>query len=167
MTKKKFDERSFYEPIKVWLESKEYKVVITGGKKQIVLPTGALLGVAFLEPDVIGYRRGNYGDCLTIVEAKTDPMFFFDGLGRCFVYKTVANYVYLAIPREVAEKIGTDSLFEERSGVGLGVGVLAVDPEAKKVEERVEAKEVSSYSWHNDLRKTLIGMVKSTLGIRE
>jgi hypothetical protein len=35
------------------------------------------------------------------------------------------------------------------------------------VEERVEAKEVNSYSWHNDLRKTLIGMVKSTLGIRE
>jgi len=58
---------------------------------------------------------------LVIVEVKTDPIFFFDGLGRCFVYKTVANYVYLAVPKDIAEKIGTGSLFEERAGAGLGV----------------------------------------------
>jgi hypothetical protein len=165
MAKKKIDEKSFYEPIKIWLESKGYKAVISGGKRQILLPTGALLGVAFLEPDVIGYKKEDRKDLLAIVEAKTDPMFFFDGLGRCFVYKTVANYVYLATPKEVAEKIGTGSLFEEKSGVGLGVGVLAVDPESKKVEVRVEAKEI--YVWHDDLRDILVRMVKSMLGVRE
>jgi len=29
------DERSFYKPIKVWLGSKGYKVVISGGRKRI------------------------------------------------------------------------------------------------------------------------------------
>jgi len=93
-----------------------------------------------------------------IVETKADPMFLFDGLGRCFVYRTVADYVYLAVPRKIADRIGVGSLFEERFGVGLGVGVLAVDPETGEVDPR---------SWHGDLCKTLIGMVKSTLGIRE
>jgi hypothetical protein len=166
MTRVKLNERGFYEPVKAWLESRGYRTVITEGRKQIVLPTGTLLGVAFLEPDVIGYKREN-GDHLVIVETKADPMFLFDGLGRCFVYRTVADYVYLAIPRKIADRIGAGSLFEERSGVGLGVGILAVDPETGEVEERVEAGEVDPRSWHGDLRKTLIGMVKSTLGIRE
>jgi hypothetical protein len=165
MTKKKVDERSFYEPIRKWLESKGYNAVIEDRKRKILLSTGALLGIGTIEPDVVGYKKENYTEYLVIVEAKTDPMFLFDGLGRCFVYKTVANYVYLALPKEVAEKIGTGSLFEERYGVGLGVGVIGVDPETKEVEERVEAKEITS--WRNDLREALVGMVKSALGIKE
>jgi hypothetical protein len=86
MTKKKINEESLYEPIKVWLESKGYKAIISGKKRQILFSTGPLLGVSFLEPDVIGYKKENYKDRLVIVEVKTDPIFFFDGLGRCFVY---------------------------------------------------------------------------------
>lgn len=160
MTKKKNNERSFYEPIKEWLESKEYRAVISGGKRRIYLPTGALLGVSFLEPDVIAYKEETRVDRLAIVEAKTDPMYLFDGLGRCFVYETVADYVYLAVPKDVAEEIGAGSLFED-----LKVGILSVDPETRKVEEKVKAKEL--YPGRNDLRGILLKMVKSTLGIRE
>jgi hypothetical protein len=158
--KEKPNERSFYEPIKEWLESKGYKAVISAGKRQIYLPTGALLGVSFLEPDVIGYKEEDNLNRLTIVEAKTDPMFLFDGLGRCFVYETVANHVYLAVPKDVAEKIGTRSLYED-----LKVGVLAVDPETKEIEEKVKAKEI--YPARHDLREILLKMLKSTLKIRE
>ncbi|MDT7886091.1 MAG: hypothetical protein RQ968_01805 [Thermoproteota archaeon] len=165
MAKKKINEESLYEPIKVWLESKGYKAIISGKKGHILLPTGSLLGVKYLEPDVIGYKKEGYKDCLAIVEAKTDPALFFDGLGRCFVYKMVANYVYLALPKEIAEKIGTDSLFEEKQGAGLGVGILAVDLEGNKVEVRVEAKE--TFGLRIDLRDILVKMVKSKLGIKE
>jgi hypothetical protein len=165
MAKKKINEESLYEPIKVWLESKGYKAIISGKKRQILLSTGPLLGVSFLEPDVIGYKKEDDKDRLVIVEVKTDPMFFFDGLGRCFVYKTVANHVYLAVPKDIAEKIGTDSLFEEKEGAGLGVGILAIDLGGNKVEVRVEAKETSGL--RSDLRDILVKMVKSKLGIKE
>jgi sRNA-binding carbon storage regulator CsrA len=86
-------------------------------------------------------------------------------LGDASCIKTVANYVYLAVPKDIAEKIGTGSLFEERAGAGLGVGILAVNLENKQVEVRVEAKEI--YIWRSELRDALVRMVKSQLGIKE
>ena len=113
--------------------------------------------MSFLEPDVIGYRKEKYGEKLVIVEVKADPMYLFDGIGRCRIFQLTSNYVYLALPSHLADKIGTKSLYED-----LGIGVLSVDKYGV-VEVKVEAKESHPYS--TPIRDLFLAMVRSALGI--
>jgi hypothetical protein len=147
-------EEPLYEPVRRWLELKGFRALIPGKEKQIILPVGALLGVRSLEPDLVGYKRENY-DLLTVVEAKGDKAGLFDGLGRCLVYQKVADFVYLALPRRIAEGIGESSLYKD-----FGIGILLVDGD--RVEERVKAEQ--QHSHRSELREILLSMVKAALG---
>ncbi|RSN78687.1 MAG: hypothetical protein DSO07_00805 [Thermoproteota archaeon] len=150
-------EEQLYEPIRRWLELKEFRALIPGKEKQIVLPVGALFGVRSLEPDVVGYKKSNHRDLLTVVEAKADRVGLFDGLGRCLIYQKVADFVYLALPRRIAEGIGENSLYKD-----FGIGILSVDGD--RVEERVKAEQ--QYSHRSELREILLSMVKAVLGVK-
>jgi hypothetical protein len=149
-------EEPLYEPVRRWLELKGFRALIPGKEKQIILPVGALLGVRSLEPDLVGYKKENY-DLLTVVEAKADKAGLFDGLGRCLVYQKVADFVYLALPRRIAEGIGENSLYKD-----FGIGILSVDGD--RVEERVKAEQ--QYSHRSELREILLSMVKAALGVK-
>jgi hypothetical protein len=151
------NEEQLYGPVKKWLELKEFRTLVPGKEKQIILPVGALLGVRSLEPDVVGYRKSDNWDLLVIVEAKADRVGLFDGLGRCLVYQKVADFVYLALPKRVAEGIGESSLYKD-----FGIGVLSVDGD--RVEEKVKAGQ--QYSYRSELREILLSMVKAALGVK-
>jgi hypothetical protein len=148
-------EEPLYEPVRRWLELKGFRALIPGKEKQVVLPVGALLGVRSLEPDVVGYEKEQ--NFLAVVEAKADRIGLFDGLGRCLVYQKVADFVYLALPRRIAEGVGENSLYKD-----FGIGVLSVDGD--RVEERVEAGR--QYSHRYELREVLLSMVKAALGVK-
>jgi hypothetical protein len=124
--------------------------------------TGPLLGVGYLEPDVIGYKKEGYEEYLTIIEAKADPMYIFDGLGRCYVYQTVADYVYLALPKKLAEKIGPGSFFERE----LRIGILSVNKVNDKIDVEVKIRAQKIYLHRHEMRMVLMDMVKAALNIR-
>ena len=151
-------ESELYEPVKRWLELQGYKTLITAGKRQIFVTTGSFLGVGLLEPDVVGYKKEDYSECLAVVEVKADPMYLFDGIGRCRVFQTVADYVYLALPQQFVDKIGSSSLYEKE----LKIGILSVGKD--EIKEHSKADKV--YSHRHELRTVLMSMVKAALNIR-
>ena len=147
----------FYEPVKVWLEQEGYQARVVGGTRSISLPTGPRLGVSSIEPDVIGYKKEDYSELLALVEVKIDPMGLLDGIGRCEVFKVVADFVYLALHEDnIANKIGANSLYER-----MEVGVLSVSLGDVKV--KTPAKRL--YNQDHYLREVMLAMVKSALGI--
>lgn len=151
----KIKESLLYEPVRSWLEEQGYKAKVVGGTKSIVLATGPRLGVSSVEPDVIGYKKEDYSEVLTVVEVKADPMYLFDGIGRCEVFKSIANFVYLGLPEKIASKIGSNSLFEF-----MQIGVLSISSE-HSVKIKVEARK--NYNQDHFLRPVMIAMVKSAL----
>lgn len=148
-------EALLYEPTRNWLEEQGYKAKVVGGTRSIILATGPRLGVSSVEPDVIGYKKEEYSEVLTVVEVKADPMYLFDGIGRCEVFKAIADFVYLALPERIASKIGINSLFEP-----MQIGVLSISSE-HSVKIKVEAKK--NYNQDYLLRPVMIAMVKSAL----
>lgn len=148
-------EALLYEPIRNYLEEQGYKARIVGGTRSIVLATGPRLGVSSVEPDIVGYRKEQYSEVLTVVEVKTDPMYLFDGIGRCEVFKAIADFVYLALPDRIASQIGSNSLFEP-----MQVGVLSISPE-HEVRVKVQPRQNLSHDYH--LRQVMIAIVKSAL----
>jgi hypothetical protein len=79
------------------------------------------LGVRFPEPGVVGHRRENYQDLLTIVKIKAKR----------------ADLVYLTFPKEITEEVGEHSLYKD-----FGIGMLSVDGD--KVEERARLGSILS-----------------------
>ncbi len=149
-------EELMYEPIAEWLGSAGFTPVITGGTGQVYLPTGSLLGVRFVEPDVVGYRGSGPGAEIAIVEAKGDPMYLFDGIGRCSIFRLIADLVYLAMPQDFASKVRPDTPILKE----LGIGLLSVSE--KKAELLIESRK--DERWYgdpslNNLRELLMRMV--------
>ncbi len=107
------DQTPLYAPIKVWLESKGFKALITGGKQtQLVVSIKDLLPTqTFVIPDVVGVKDSN----VVVVEAETDADKFLEVLGKAALWKTMATFVYVAYPREACQEFR----ILEKFGIGL------------------------------------------------
>ncbi len=107
------DQTALYAPIKVWLESKGFKALITGGKQtQLVVPIKDLLPTqTFVIPDVVGVKDSD----VVVVEAETDADKFLEVLGKAALWKTMATFVYVAYPHEVCQEFR----ILEKFGIGL------------------------------------------------
>lgn len=127
-----------YEPVRKWLASKGFRALVTHGRGELVLMLGPLLGGEVLEPDVAGLRRIEYLEESVVVEAEDDPKGIMEALGRCAIFKTYSNFVYLVLPDELAEGIRDPSLLQQ-----LKVGLLVVSGLRKKVNEVVKAKKTT------------------------
>ena len=116
----------------------------------------------FVEPDVVGYRGSGPGAKIAIVEAKSDPMYLFDGIGRCAIFRLIADLVYLAMPRDFASKVRPDTPILKE----LGIGLLSVSE--RKAEFLIESREEEI--WYrdpslNNLRELLMRMVGVPSGV--
>jgi hypothetical protein len=107
------DQTALYAPIKQWLESNGFKVLVTGGKEpQIVVPIKDLLPTRiFFVPDIVGVRNSD----VAIVEAETDPDKILEVIGKAIAWKTIAMFVFVAYPKETCK----DYRILEKYGIGL------------------------------------------------
>ena len=81
----------------------------TTGEGMVILPTGPLLGISFLEPDIVAYKKETGGERLVVAEVKRNQMNLLDGIGRSVkVFSTVTDFVYLALPKIMADRIGSE-----------------------------------------------------------
>ena len=112
------EQKELYEPIRKWLESQGFRVLVTGGdEQQLVIPIGDILPTrVHMVPDVIGVREGD--SKLTIVEVETNLGKIVEVIGKCMVWKTMATLVYVAYPLEKCKRF---KVLEK-----LGLGLLGV-----------------------------------------
>ncbi len=113
-----------YEPIKAWLTTKGFRVLVTGERPRLVVPVSDLVPAIYKIPDLIGVNGNNR---VVVVEAEKDKKLFFDALGRCMLWKCMATFVYLAYPRSEDCRAGVLSK--------LGIGLLEVARDSGAVNE--------------------------------
>jgi len=133
-------QRVFYESIKNWLESKGFRVLITGDKTELVITVRDLVPVAYKIPDLIGVDKSRK---VIIVEVEQNKKKFFEVLGRCMLWKCMATFVYIAFPEEEFQKA---KALEQ-----LGVGLLIVNENSNEVKEPI----TMLLKRNNDIFKTL------------
>lgn len=119
------NQKILYQPIKTWLESKDFKVTVSGDSSSISLslPIWDLTPLSHKIPDLIGVNSENK---VVIVEVEQDKKKFADVLGRCMIWKCTATFVYIAYPDKEIRK----APILER----LGLGQLSISNE-KEVKE--------------------------------
>jgi len=115
----------FYEPIKAWLAAKGFRCLVTGERTRLVIPVSDLAPAIYKIPDLIGVNENNR---VVIVEVEKNNRLFFDALGRCMLWKSVATFVYLAYPK--------DEIPHARVLGKLGIGLLEVDCNSRAVNEK-------------------------------
>ena len=120
------NQKILYQPIKDWLETQGFKVLISGKSSSIALPIWDLTPMAYKIPDLIGVNNENK---VVIVEVEQDKKKFADALGRCMIWKCIATFVYLAYPEKESQKF---PVLEK-----LGIGQLSVN-ENGEVKELVK-----------------------------
>lgn len=118
------EQKELYEPIKKWLESQGFRVLITGGdEQQLVIPVGDILPPrVHMVPDIVGVNEDN--SRAVIVEVETALRKIVEVIGKCMILKTVATLVYVAYPLERCKRF---KAFEK-----LGLGLLGVSLEGVK-----------------------------------
>jgi hypothetical protein len=157
--KKRLSEDSFYGYVVSWLEEQGYGKSVLSWRDVPLVPTGARLGIETIRPDVAAYKKDGSMDSLLLVEVKADPMYIIEGIGRCIIYKLIANYVYLALPSKIAYKIGSKSFYQL-----WGVGVLSISDEGI-IEEKVKPEKNYPPESEYKLRDSYLETIKSSLGI--
>jgi hypothetical protein len=122
------EQRELYEPVRKWLESQGFQVLVTGGdEQQMVIPIGDILPVrVHMVPDLVGVKESD--SRAAIVEVETDLRKIVEVIGKCMIWKTFATLVYAAYPLEKCKRF---KVFEK-----LGLGLLGVSQD--KVTEVVE-----------------------------
>ena len=133
------NQKILYQPIKKWLETQGFKVLISGKNSSIALPIWDLTPMVYKIPDLIGVNNENR---MVIVEVEQDRKKFADVLGRCMIWKCIATFVYLAYPEKQLQKIPV----LER----LGIGQLSVN-EKDEVKEIIEILPKESNNLHKVL----------------
>jgi len=123
---KNMDQKLLYEPVKEWLESKDFKVLITGDKPEIVIPVSDIAPPLYKIPDLMGIDKT---DKVVIVEVEQEKKKFFDVLGRCMLWKCMATFVYIACPRNTFPRA---KILEK-----LGIGLVNVNESNGEVEELI------------------------------
>jgi hypothetical protein len=129
-------QQTLYAPTKLWLESKGFRVMVTGAKRNFVIPVSDLFAGGYKVPDLVGVDKSGR---VMIAEVEKDKDNFFDALGRCLLWKCTATFVYLVFPSGV---IGHAPLLKR-----LGVGLLEVDEESQAVTELVGLPENDRDLW--------------------
>jgi len=133
------NQKILYQPIKKWLETQGFKVLISGERSSVALPIWDLTPMAYKIPDLIGVNNENK---VVIVEVEQDKKKFADVLGRCMIWKCIATFVYLAYPEKQFQKI---PVLEK-----LGVGQLSVN-EKEEVKEVIKILPEKSIDLHKVL----------------
>lgn len=112
------EQEKLYRPIRNWLESKGFRVLVTGGDEhQVVIPIGDILPTrVHMVPDIVGIKEDDAK--ATIVEVETDLHKLVEVIGKCMILKTVATLVYVAYPLEKCKRW--------RALEKLGLGLLGV-----------------------------------------
>lgn len=154
-------EASLYGHVSSWLKKQDYKNKTLISPDIPSIPTAARLGIQTIAPDVAAYKMENYSETLTLIEVKADSMYLIEGIGRCVIYKTIADYVYLALPERTASKIGSNSLYELWS-----IGILSVSDDGI-VKEKVKAKKNTRPESEFELRSVVLKNIRSVLGIKQ
>lgn len=119
-------QRALYEPTRLWLESKGFRAMITGHKKNFVIPVSDLFPGPYKIPDLVGIDRDNR---VVIVEAEARKERFFDALGRCMLWRNMATFAYLVYPKGEVSR----AAFLNR----IAVGLLEVDIVSDAVTELI------------------------------
>ena len=118
-------QKTLYEPVRLWLDKRGFKALITGDRKEFVVSISDLYSMSHMIPDIIGVKDNK----VVIVEVEKDKKRFFDALGRCMLWRRMATFVYLAFP----EKEAVRAPFLK----SIGLGLLEVD-ENNTVKESIE-----------------------------
>ena len=119
MTGKETKEESFYYPaIKEWLSKEGWNAVISA-EAGISIPTGPYFPRVTIQPDLVGYKKEDYHERTVCVEVKTSAEGVYQGTGQCAVYKTMSNFIYLALPKHVCDTIQNIKMFKS-----MGIGLL-------------------------------------------
>lgn len=119
-------QQALYGPTKAWLESRGFRVIIAGDKRNFVIPVSDLFAGAYKVPDLLGVDENNR---VVIAEVETDKEKFFHALGRCMLWRCMATFVYLVYPKS---KIARARFFSK-----IGIGLLEVDEESHGVTELI------------------------------
>jgi hypothetical protein len=120
------EQKELYEPIKKWLESYAFRVLVTGGNEQpLVIPIGDILPTrVHMIPDIVGIKETE--NRAVIIEIETDLRKILEVIGKCMLWKMIATFVYVAYPLEKCKRF---KVFEK-----LGLGLLGVSKgEAKEI----------------------------------
>ncbi len=93
-------QKELYQPIKKWLETQGFQVLVTGGdEQQLVIPIGDILPTrVHMVPDIVGVKEAD--SRAVIVEVETDLHKIMEAIGKCMILKTLATLVYVAYPLE-------------------------------------------------------------------
>jgi len=114
-----------FKALTEWLESKGYYSLVTHNRKEIGVWIGDLFpSKTYIEPDVVGVRSSPINTICIEVEVKLDEI--FEIIGKCTVWKLIADKVYLSYPKQKGFKT---SGFEK-----LNIGLLEVsDNQVKEI----------------------------------
>ncbi len=110
--------------------------MVTGGKKDFVIPVSDLFAGGFKIPDLVGFSDSNQ---VVIVEVEIDEEKFFEALGKCMLWRCMATFVYLVYPRN---KIGRAPFLSK-----VGIGLLEIDEESHAVKELVALPPADGVLW--------------------
>jgi len=119
-------QQALYDPIRLWLESRGFRAMITGHKNNFVIPVSDLFAGPYKIPDLVGIDGNNR---VVIAEAETRKERFFDALGRCMLWRNMATFAYLVYPKGEISR----AAFLSR----IGVGLLEVDIVSHAVTELI------------------------------
>lgn len=124
------EQKEMYEPVKKWLESQGFQVLITGSdEQQLVIPVRDVLPTrVHMVPDIVGVKKDDM--IAAIVEAETDLSKIVEVIGKCMIWKTIATLVYIAYPRgkckrfKILKKLGLGLLGVSNSEVEEIVAIM-------------------------------------------
>ncbi len=119
-------QQALYDPTKAWLESKGFRVLITGDKTKFVISVSDLLTVPYMIPDLVGVDGSSR---VAVAEVEKDKDGFFNALGRCMLWRCTATFVYLVYPKGEIERAPLLSR--------LGIGLLEIDQGSHAVNELI------------------------------
>lgn len=112
------EEISYYPAIKEWLSKNGWNAIISA-EAGISIPTGPYFPRVTIQPDLVGYRKEGYTERTVCVEVKNSAEGIYQGIGQCAVYKTMSNFIYLALPKHVCDTIQNTKMFKS-----IGIGLL-------------------------------------------
>lgn len=119
-------QKMLWKRVRDWLESKGYEVLITGGKREMVVPVSDIFPLKnYMTPDVVAISEKPVSH-VCIVEVETSLRKIYEAIVKCMIWKTMATLSYLAYPKEKCKNIKVLSKY--------GIGLLSVsDSEVEEV----------------------------------
>lgn len=112
------EQKRLHEPIIKWLESKGVRVLSESERFPVAIKD-ILSTQNYIFPDIIGVKETTE---VVVVEVETNLDKILEVMGKCMLWKTIANYVYVAYPSESFRKFKVLEAF--------GIGLLSVSADA-------------------------------------